>query len=175
MLDSMFVFKVTQAHNLSEVMVGAIVSGENGESVTAGPKQIKALLERGIVNEEDHTLTEFGQLIARLFTAPETLTEEDRDSLLVSSAPSAKGSFLVDTSAETLAQMIRPTENGEEGLTFAAAKEELADWVIGQRDLYRDMLKGVRSLRKKDVTGDDESAPEDSDESEADENAPAFA
>lgn len=174
MLDSMFVFKVTQTHNLSEVMVGAIVSGENGDAVSAGPKQIKALLERGIVNEEDHTLTEFGQLIARLFTAPETLNDDDRDALLVSSTPSAKGSFLVDTEALTVNEMIRPTENGDEGLTFAAAKEELANWVISERDRFRDLLKAVRSLRKKDVT-DESDDSDDAEDSEADENTPAFA
>lgn len=171
MFNPMDVVKVAQAHNLSEVMIGAIVSGDQGELVTAGPKQIKALVERGIVSEEDHTLTEFGELLCRLFTAPDTVNAGEMSDLLTSNAPSARGSFLVDVHAENLTDMIRPCENGEEGLSFAAAKEQLADHIISERDRYRDLLKAVRSLRKKDVTDESEGAPMDESEG-ADESVP---
>jgi len=170
-----FVTRMNNANSLTDVMVGALMTGkdENGSDavIQAGPKQVKALVERGFVSESTHYLTEKGQAWFRAFSGEE-ITDEERKLLTetaVTTSGRSAGTFLVDVSARTVTEMIRPSENGE-GVSWAEAKEEIKAHFIAERDFARKVLQNLPKLRKKDVTQGQNQAS-DSEQSDSDAEA----
>lgn len=168
-----FATKLTTAHKMTDVMVSAIMTGKDDEghdqAVQAGPKQIKALTERGFVSADYHTLTEKGQLVYRALSGEE-LTEDETNEILKSSVTTSQrsaGTFVVDVTARTVADMIKPSENGE-GLPWADAKQMIRNHFLNEREFARNVLKDLPKLRKNEVT---ETQPEQSDAQESDTDA----
>ncbi len=166
-----FVSKVMSAHKITDVMVGALLTGktEDGQDnqIQAGPKQIKALVERGFVSEDYHYLTEKGQLVYRALSGEE-LTEDETNELLQSTGTTSSrsaGTFLVDVTAKTAAEMLVPSENGE-GLPWADAKLAIRAHFIEVRENARKVLQNLPKVRKSDVTGRTEAS--DAQESDSD-------
>lgn len=179
MTDVLFIARIMQTHNLSDVMVGAILTGKdsdgNDQVVQAGPKQIKALVERNFVGENGHYLTEKGQMVYQALNGEE-LTDEEKLTLLVSTGTTSSRStarFLVDFEAETIDGMVIPSDNGE-GVPWAEAKDMLRDHFIAVRNRARIVLKEIPKLRKADITSAPQTEGFDSLESDDDvEESPA--
>lgn len=169
-----FVTRMNNANSLTDVMVSALMTGkdENGNDnvIQAGPKQVKALQERGFVGES-HYLTEKGQAWFRAFSGAE-ITEEEKALLTesVGTTPKASaGTFLVDVTQSDVSLMIVQSENGE-GVSWAEAKEQIKAHFLSVRDNARKVLQDLPKLRKKDVT-DRDLTPSDAEESDGDSEA----
>ena len=165
--------RVMSAHKMTDVMMAAVVTGKDDEgydqAVQAGPKQIKALVERGFVSEEYGTLTEKGQLVYRVLTG-DVLSEDETNEILkstVTTLKSSAGTFVVDVTAQVVADMIKPSENGE-GLSWNDAKQAIRDHFTAERQFARDVLKSIGHLRKADVTS---AQTKQSDAEESDDDA----
>lgn len=154
-----FVTRMNNANNLTDVMVSALMTGkdENGNDnfIQAGPKQVKALQERGLVGGS-HYLTEKGQMWYRAFCGQE-ITDEERDRLTESVGTTPKvssGAFLVDVTQVDVSLMIQRSEDGE-GVSWAEAKEQVKAHFLSVRNNARKVLQDLPKLRKKDVTDRD--------------------
>lgn len=168
-----FVTRMNNANSLTDVMVSALMTGKdedgNDNVIQAGPKQVKALVERGFVSEVSHYLTEKGQAWYRAFSGQE-ITEEERKLLTetaVTSSSHSAGTFLVDASQADLKLMIRPAENGE-GLPWADAKKALREHFLKEREFARKILQDLPKLRKAEVTENAQIELSDSEESDGD-------
>lgn len=171
-----FVSRVMSAHKITDVMVSALLTGKNEDGsdnvIQAGPKQIKALVERGFVSEEYHYLTEKGQLVYRALSGSE-LTEDETNELLqstVTTSGRSAGTFVIDVTVRTVTEMIRPSENGE-GLPWADAKQAIRDHFLAEREFARTVLQNLPKLRKAEVT---EAQNKGSDAEESDSDAEAL-
>jgi hypothetical protein len=167
-MNPMLIANLMTTHKLTDVMVSAVLTGKDEEgydqSVQAGPKQIKALTERGFVSEDYGTLTAKGQLVYRALTGEE-LSEDETNEILKSTGTTSSrsaGTFVVDVTAKTVAEMVRPSENGE-GVSWADAKQSIRDHFLAEREFAREVLKSLPKLRKNEVTdGQPDSTDSDS-------------
>lgn len=156
-MNVMLIANVMSAHKLTDVMVGALLTGKdedgNDSLIQAGPKQIKALVERGFVSEEYGYLTEKGQLAYRALNG-EDLAEDELSEILASSGTTSTrsaGTFTVDFTASDVSDMIVPSDNGD-GVSWAEAKEAIRDHFVDVRQHARAVLKDLPKVRKADVT-----------------------
>ena len=198
-MNIILVTKVMTTYRMTDVMVNALMTGkdESGQDsvIQSGPKQIKALAERGLVSSTSHYLTEPGQLAYRLFKDGDMPSEEA--STLLNSAPVSgtsggysSGTFLVSLPetieglqalsdmfpADAVKSLLVPSENGE-GVPWAEAKVEIREFGLLLRNLGRDILQANPKIRKADVMADAENAeqPEsDAEESSDDAEQPLF-
>lgn len=162
------ILKIALANKLSDLMVGSLRSGEKGESVQGGPKQLDALIERELIDPDEHTLTERGHVLVRALNG-EDLSSEDEVLVYPTSTPSSGSRYFILTTPD--GPVIRPfSEAGPDDapLSFPDAKEKLIEYASEMRDKFRQMIKDVRSLRRKDVDGTDAGAEGDNDMTDSD-------
>lgn len=157
--------RVMQSHKLSDVMVGALMTGSDGVEIEAGPKQVRALVERGLVSDGYNTLTDHGRIVLHAMQTGEVAPENE--SLVF---PVAAPSVSADQYFITDAGEIRPFSEAPEGaqsLSWGAAKVNVIADATARRRADAELIKRTRSLRKRDLTGADVEQPElfDGDES----------
>ena len=161
-MDAQTIARIMQANKLTDVMVGALFTGEEGKPVQAGPQQIKPLSQRDLIDPETLTLTLRGETVLHALKGSE-LSEEESE-LVYPAVPVSSGErYFVDWSAETADSMIRPMSeavNGEASLSWAEAKMQVIDYATVGITARRELIKATRSLRKIDVQDETEPAGE---------------
>jgi hypothetical protein len=164
-MNVLVVTRIAEGLSLSHVMVGALMTGKGGEQIQAGPKQLKALAERGLVDLDEGVLTDLGNRAVAALEA-----EELSDELASELFPVTSTRYFVKAN-EAGDLEIRPfseAQNGEVALSFVDAKDELIQYAISRRDFYRDLIKSTRSLRAKGVLGEDAEAEAEAESETAD-------
>ena len=159
MSNALLAVDLTALYDLKGPMVSALMTGKNelGEDtpIQAGPRSIKALVDRRLVSDTTGCLTELGQIFYRVFSGMEVSDGEVE--IARSSAPESSASrpprvpYVVVLDSPTLEGMIRLASEGEEGVSLGDAKNQIRDHLRTEIKTLRAMLKQVGSIRKSDI------------------------
>lgn len=157
--------RIIKANKLSDVMVGAILTGENGQEIQAGPKQIVALVERDLVESGPHpVLTDRGELVLKALKG-EFLTEGEEAQVFPVAATGGQRYAVVTEEAGADPIIVLHSEAPDTApLSFHEARAQLIEHFAERRDHYKILIKNTRSLRVSDLSEDaetDEDSPEE--------------
>lgn len=144
--------RIMDCNKLSETMVGAIYSGEDGNRVEAGPKQVRALIDRGYLDEETETLSQTGRIVLHALKTGEVAAENEERVFPVAT-PSTSGDMYFITDAYD----IRPfseAPDGAQALSWGAAKAQVVADATARRKADALLIKSTRALRKADLTAE---------------------
>jgi hypothetical protein len=153
-MDIRRITQIIQAHKLSDAMVGALFTGEDGKAVEAGPKQVTALSERTLLHPESRILTDQGSLLLRALRG-EVLSPDEELAVFPVSGSKSGGErlYFVDWTTTPVPQirLIADSDGSEIAVSLAEAKETIINDALVQRDRYRNLIKETRALRAKDL------------------------